>query len=99
MEQAYITSIKDALATLTLASAEAEATLYPALVQEHWQRAKHGPNAWQEMEVEHPEEPALDALAAISACINHLQGVLLRAKVQGRPVDLRLVKMRMTRTL
>ena len=97
MEQAYLTSIKNAAATLTLAAAEAEATLPSALTQEHWARAKHGPNAWQEMSEMYPELLSLDALAEITRCLNLLQGVLLRAKAQEQPVDLRLVKMKGTR--
>lgn len=92
--EAYLTSIKDALASLVRAQQEAEATLSSALQQEHWQRAKHGPNAWQEMSEHYPEETALDALAEITRCLNLLQGVMLRAKVREQPVNLKLVKMR-----
>lgn len=92
--QTNITSIKKALTTLTLAAQETEALLSPALVREHWLRAKQGPNAWQEMSEIYADEPVLEVLAEIIACLNRLQGVVLRMEAQERPVDLRLVKMR-----
>ena len=79
-----------------LAATEAEETLSPTLMREHWMRAKHGPNGWQEMSDCYPTEPALNDLAEINLCRNRLDGILLRAQKRERPPDLRLTRMRGT---
>ena len=102
-EQAYITSAKEALTTLTMSMEEAKAVLPAEVLSIHWQASKFSSSAWRAVEAHfrghgNLEPDILDTLtdlALLSEALACLMTITKTAEASERPIgSLKLAKVR-----
>lgn len=104
-EQAYLTSIKEALARLIMAEEEAKVLLPAEVLSIHWQASKFSPSAWRAVEAHFRGHDTLDPhlidtltdLALIAEAIACLTTIVKTAAGIQQPIgSLKLAKVRRT---
>ena len=99
-EQAYLLSIKEALATLRVAAEETEAVL-PDEVQKHkWMAAKHSPTPWETVYAHYRNTDCdsemlfnLAIRSQLADVVEKLNWCVVQAEAEGKPINLRLARM------
>ena len=100
-EQAYLTSIKEALARLIMAEEEAKVLLPAEVLSIHWQASKFSPSAWRTVEAHFRGHDTLDPhlldtladLALIADALACLTTITKQAEASQQPIgSLKLAK-------
>ena len=104
MEQAYLTSIKEALVTLKIAAEENEAVLPNEIQKEKWMAGKHSPTPWNTVYSHYLNTDCdtatlmhLAIRSQLADVIEKLNWCIVQAEAEGKPIgSLQLAKVRRT---